>query len=149
MAVVPFTMHLPADLWHAVQAVALHDGDANTAILRALEEYITATRKRPARPRTGQYQKLVKQLSTPVVALKLCARPASTLKLLKLRYVYELVQKSPSDLFQLPNFGHKSLREAKDKLATLGLTVGVTLDVDSYGDAIVATVAANIYATTG
>lgn len=146
MAVVPFTMHLPADLWHAVQAVALHDGDANTAILRALEEYITATRKRPARPRTGQYQKLVKQLSTPVVALKLCARPASTLKLLKLRYVYELVQKAATDFVRLPNLGEKSLREGEEKLATLGLTLGMTLDDDAHNTGVVAAVAANIKA---
>jgi DNA-directed RNA polymerase alpha subunit len=146
MAVVPFTMHLPADLWHAVQAVALHDGDANTVILRALQECITASRKRRSRPRSGQHQKLVKQLSRPVVALKLSARPASTLKLLKLRYVYELVQKAPTDFVRLPNFGEKSLREGEERLATLGLTLGMTLDDDAHNTGVVAAVPANIEA---
>ena len=76
----------------------------------------------------------------------LSARPASTLKMLKVNYVYELVQKSPLDLFRLPNCGEKSLREVKGKLAALGLTLGMTLDYDSYRAAVVATAAANIRA---
>ena len=78
----------------------------------------------------------------------LSARPASTLKMLKVNYVYELVQKSPLDLFRLPNFGEKSLREVKEKLASPGLTLGITLDDDSNKTAAVATVAANIQAAT-
>ena len=34
----PKHLHLPAALWRVVQALAPHDGDANTIILRALEE---------------------------------------------------------------------------------------------------------------
>jgi DNA-directed RNA polymerase alpha subunit len=64
--------------------------------------------------------------------------------MLNIRYVYELVQKSPIDLFRLPNFGEKSLREVKAKLAALGLTLGMTLEDDSYRAAVVATVAANL-----
>ena len=61
-----------------------------------------------------------------------------------LRYVYELIQKSPPDLFRLPNFGEKSLCEVKEKLATLGLTLGMTLEDDAYRTAaVVATVVAN------
>ena len=120
MPTVQVTIHLPTDLWRAVQALAPEEGDANTVILRALEDYITATRKRRGRQRPGKYQKLVKHLSTPVAALHLSARPASALKMLNIRYVYELVQKAPLDLFRLPNFGEKSLREVKAKLATLG-----------------------------
>ena len=145
MPAVQVTMHFPDGLWRAVQALAPHEGDINTVILRALEEYITATGKRNGQ-RSGKYQKLVKALSTPVAALNLSARPASTLKMLNVNYVYELVQKSPLDLFHLPNFGEKSLREVKDKLATLGLTLGMTLEEDAYRAAVVATVAASIKA---
>jgi len=88
-------------------------------------------------------------LSAPAAALNLSARPAFALKRLKVAYVYELVQKSQFDLFRLPNFGQKSLREVEAKLAALGLTLGMTLDDDSYKAAVVATVAANIQATKG
>jgi hypothetical protein len=46
MTVIPLAIHVPENLWHAVQALATHEGDANTVILRALEEYITAMGKR-------------------------------------------------------------------------------------------------------
>lgn len=38
MPVVPLTIHLPAALWQAVQALAPHEGDPTTVILRAVEE---------------------------------------------------------------------------------------------------------------
>jgi len=148
MPVTQVTVHLPDGLWQAVQLLAKDEGDANTVVIRALEEYVTATRKHRGRPRSGKYQKLVKALSTPVAALHLSARPASALKMLNIRYVCELVQKSPLDLFRLPNFGEKSLREVKEKLAGMGLTLGITLDDDSNKTAAVATVAANIQAAT-
>jgi len=55
----------------------------------------------------------------------------------------------PRDLFRLPNFGEKSLREVKARLATLGLTLGMTLEDDAYRAAVVATVAASIRAAKG
>ena len=149
MTMVPLTIHLPDDLWHAVQALAPQEGDTNTVILRAVEEYITASSKHRGRQRPGKYQKLVKNLSLPVADLHLSARPAATLNMLKIRYVYELVQKSRLDLFRVRNFGEKSLREVKAKLATLGLTLGMTLEDDAYRAAVVATVAAHIEATRG
>jgi hypothetical protein len=39
MTVVPATLHLPDDLWHAVQALASQKGDPITVIRRAGEEY--------------------------------------------------------------------------------------------------------------
>jgi len=136
----------PTALWRAVQALASHEGDATTVILRAVEEYVAAAAKRRGR-RSGKYQKLVKALSTPIADLHLSARPASALQMLKIRYVYELVQQSPLDLFRLPNLGQKSLREVRDKLATLGLTLGMTLEDESYRAAVAATVAAKIQGT--
>jgi len=84
-----------------------------------------------------------------VADLHLSARPATALQTLNIKYVYELVQKSPIDLFDLPNFGEKSLREVKAKLAALDLTLGMTLDDESYRAAVVAAVVANIEATRG
>jgi DNA-directed RNA polymerase alpha subunit len=101
------------------------------------------------RQRSGKYQRLVKALSTPVEDLRLSARPASALQMLNIKHVYQLVQKSPMDLFRLPNFGEKSLHEVNEKLATLSLTLGMTLEDDAYRAAVVATVGASIDATRG
>jgi hypothetical protein len=43
----------------------------------------------------------------------------------------------------------KSLREVKEKLAALGLTLGMTLDDDVYSAAVVATVAESLRAREG
>ena len=149
MAVTPLTIHLPGPLWRAVQALAASEGDPNTVILRALEEYVTATQKRRGRHRSGKYRRLVQTLSTPVAALNLSTRAARALRSLKITYVYDLVQTSPSVLCVLPNFGEKSFREVKDKVGILGFTLGMTLDDESYGAAVVATVAASIQAAKG
>jgi hypothetical protein len=42
MTLVPRTIHLPADPWHAVQALAHHEGNPTTVILPAVGEYVTA-----------------------------------------------------------------------------------------------------------
>jgi hypothetical protein len=149
MPAVQVTFHVPADLWRAVQALAPHGGDTTTVILRAVEEYVAATHKRRGRERLGKYRQLVQALSTPVADLHLSARPASALRILNIKYVYELVQKSPMDLFHLPNFGEKSLREVKETLRALGLALGMTLDDESYRAAVVAAVAASIQAMKG
>jgi DNA-directed RNA polymerase alpha subunit len=113
-----------------------------------VEEYVATAAKNQAN-QPGKYRGLVQGLSTPVADLHFSARPASALQSLNIRYVYELVQQSPTDLFKLPNFGNKSLKEIKEKLATLGLTLGMTVEDDSYQAAVVATVAAGIRTTKG
>ena len=65
---------------------------------------------------------------------------------MNIRYIYELVALEPRDLRGRKNLGEKSLREVKGKLATLGLTLGMTLEEDTYRGAVVATVAATIAA---
>ena len=144
--VIETTVRLPDNVRRAVQELVTQEGDANTVVLRVLEEYISNSSRRRGRPRASKYQKLVKALSTPIADLHLSARPASALQMLKIRYVYELVQQSPLDLFRLPNFGEKSLREVKAKLATLALTLGMVLEDDAYRAAVVATVATSIQA---
>ncbi len=128
MPLVQITLRLPATLWLAVQALAPHDGDASTVVLRAVEDYVTATRKRRSRHRPGKHQKLVKALSPPVADLHLSARPATALHVMHIRYVYEPVAKEPRELRMMRNFGERSFREVRDKLAVLGLTLGMTLD---------------------
>jgi DNA-directed RNA polymerase alpha subunit len=84
-----------------------------------------------------------------VAALNLSTRAARALRSLKLTYVYDLVQTPPALLFVLPNFGEKSFREVKDEVGILGFTLGMTLDDESYGAAVVATVAVGIQAAKG
>jgi DNA-directed RNA polymerase alpha subunit len=141
----PMTIHIPEALWRAVQALAPDEGDANTVILRALEECITASAERQGH-RSGKYQKLVQALSTPVADLHLSARPATALHAMNIRFIYELVALEPHELRGRQSFGEKSFREVKGKLATLGLTLGMTLEEDTYRGAVVATVAATIAA---
>jgi DNA-directed RNA polymerase alpha subunit len=145
LSAVPVTIHLPDPLWRAVQALAPHEGDAPTVILRAVEEYV-ATVARTQTHRSGKYRDLVQALSMPVADLKLSARPATALHAMNIRYVYELVALEACDRCGRKNFGEKSFREVKDKLATLGLTLGMTVDDDSYRGAVLATVIASIKA---
>jgi DNA-directed RNA polymerase subunit alpha len=45
-----------------------------------------------------------------------------------IRYVGELVQKTEPEMLRMKNFGRKSLKEIKDTLAKLGLSLGMRLD---------------------
>lgn len=149
MGVTQTTVWLPDDLWRAVQLQARGEGGVNALIIRALEEYLGTLHLTRGRRLPGKYQKLVAALSRPVANLHLSARPAACLRRLGVRYVYELVKMAPLDLRAQRNFGEKSLREVQAKLAALGLSLGMTLDDESYRAAVVATVAANIQATEG
>ncbi len=146
MAVVETTVCLPEELWHAAQRVAACDGDVNTVILRALEEYLTRTHEDQVERRPGKYAALVRNLSTPVEGLHLSARAATCLRMLEIQYVYELVEKTAGELRIQRNFGAESLREVEAKVAALGLTLGMTLDPASYAAAVTATVVASMRA---
>ncbi len=146
MAVVQKIICLPEELWHAAQAWAAYDGDVNTVLLRAVEEYLTRRHEDQVERRPGKYATLVASLSAPVEDLHLSTRAATCLRMLQIRYVYELVERSPLALRMQRNFGPKSLREVEAKLAALGLTLGMALDPASYAAAVTATVVASIRA---
>jgi DNA-directed RNA polymerase alpha subunit len=148
MSVVPITIHVPVTLSRALQALAPREGDPNTVIHRAVEEYVTAASQKQD-CRACKHRDLVQALSAPVADLHLSARPASALHVMNIRYVYELVALEPRDRRARQNFGEESLREVKGKLATLGLTLGMAPEDDSYRAVIVATVAVDIHATKG
>jgi DNA-directed RNA polymerase alpha subunit len=133
-------------MWRTLQCLAAEEGDVNTVILRAVEEYLSRAHRQRTKARPGKYKKLVEALSTPVAALKLSARSATCLQQLNIHYVYELVAKSPRDLQMMSNFGPKSFREVQEILAALGLSLGMELDGPSYSGAVLATVAASIAA---
>jgi DNA-directed RNA polymerase subunit alpha len=67
-------------------------------------------------------------LDRSVGELELSVRSANCLQNANIRYIGELVQRTEADMLKTKNFGRKSLREIKDILAKMGLTLGMTVD---------------------
>lgn len=67
-------------------------------------------------------------LDRAVSEFEFSVRPYNCLQNENIRYVGELVQKTESEMLQLKNFGRKSLREVKEVLTRMGLSLGMTLD---------------------
>jgi len=67
-------------------------------------------------------------LDRSVGELELSVRSANCLQNANIRYIGELVQKTEADMLKTKNFGRKSLREIKDILAKMGLTLGMSVD---------------------
>jgi DNA-directed RNA polymerase alpha subunit len=61
----------------------------------------------------------------PVSTLGLSTRASNCLINAQIKYLGELVAKSPRDLLRLDSFGQTSLQETGEKLALLGLTLGM------------------------
>jgi Bacterial RNA polymerase, alpha chain C terminal domain len=140
------TVWLPDNLWKLVRLQANREGGVNAVIIRALEEYLGSLHRKRGRLNPGKYKRLVASLSLPVAELHLSARPAACLRLLGVQYVYDVVTKTSVDLRIHWNFGEKSLREVQDKLAVLGLTLGMTPDRPSYAAAVTAVLLENLRA---
>ncbi len=66
-------------------------------------------------------------LQRPTTELVLSMRAANCLKNINVKYIWELVQKTEAELLKAPNFGEKSLREIKDVLQEMGLSLGMKL----------------------
>ena len=67
-------------------------------------------------------------LDRSVGELELSVRSANCLQNANIRFIGELVQKTEADMLKTKNFGRKSLREIKDILAKMGLTLGMSVD---------------------
>ncbi len=137
---------LPEEVWKGIEALAIVKGDTGAVIQRAVEEYLFRVHRQRRRGQSATDKKLVTVLSTPVSALDLSARAASTLGQLNIRYVCELVRLDPRDLLLQRNFGRRSLRQIQDRLKALGLSLGMKLDDTTYKGAVLAAVAARIIA---
>ena len=59
--------------------------------------------------------------------LELSVRSANCLKNDNIVYIGDLVQKTEQEMLRTPNFGRKSLNEIKEVLATMGLTLGMSV----------------------
>lgn len=67
-------------------------------------------------------------LDRSVGELELSVRSANCLQNANIRYIGELVQKTEADMLKTKNFGRKSLREIKEILQKMGLTLGMSVD---------------------
>ncbi|MFH0901924.1 MAG: DNA-directed RNA polymerase subunit alpha C-terminal domain-containing protein, partial [Pseudomonadota bacterium] len=55
-------------------------------------------------------------------------RSANCLQNANIKYIGELVQKSEAEMLKTKNFGRKSLKEIKEILAEMGLSLGMKLE---------------------
>lgn len=67
-------------------------------------------------------------LYRPIEELDLSVRAQNCLQHAGLRYVGELVQKTDQEMMKTRNFGRKSLKEIKDVLADMGLSLGMQIE---------------------
>jgi len=67
-------------------------------------------------------------LDRSVDELELSVRSANCLQNANIKYIGELVQKTESEMLKTKNFGRKSLKEIKEILAEMGLSLGMKLD---------------------
>ncbi len=74
---------------------------------------------------------LRKKLSMEIHELELSVRANNCLDSAKIRTVGELVVRTEADLLKIRSFGKTSLREVKRKLAELGLSLGMNVELPS------------------
>src|SRR6202030_3139264 len=75
--------------------------------------------------------KLKKLLGMSVNEIELSVRAANCLNNANITTVGQLAMKTEAEMLKYRNFGKKSLNEIKDKLSTLGLTLGMTFEADT------------------
>jgi DNA-directed RNA polymerase subunit alpha len=75
-----------------------------------------------------EQEKLNENLWRTVDELELSVRSANCLQNANIKYIGELVQKTESEMLKTKNFGRKSLKEIKEILADMGLSLGMKLD---------------------
>jgi DNA-directed RNA polymerase subunit alpha len=82
------------------------------------------------KPMDPQREELRKKLAVSVNEIELSVRAANCLNNANITTVGELAMKTEAEMLKYRNFGKKSLNEIKDKLAELGLSLGLTFDAE-------------------
>jgi DNA-directed RNA polymerase subunit alpha len=77
---------------------------------------------------SAEQEKLNENLDKSVDELELSVRSANCLQNANIRYIGELVQKTEAEMLKTKNFGRKSLKEIKEILAEMGLSLGMKLE---------------------
>ncbi len=60
--------------------------------------------------------------------LNLSVRSANCLQNANIKYIGDLVQKTETEMLKMKNFGKKSLKEIKEILAEMGLSLGMNVE---------------------
>ena len=113
---------------------AVRPDDAVAFAAKILKEQLTIfiNFEESAEPRRGaaseEQEKLNENLWRTVDELELSVRSANCLQNANIKYIGELVQKTESEMLKTKNFGRKSLKEIKEILAEMGLSLGMKLD---------------------
>jgi DNA-directed RNA polymerase subunit alpha len=79
-------------------------------------------------PVTEEPDPLNANLFKSVDDLELSVRSANCLQNANIRFIGELAQRTEAEMLKTKNFGRKSLNEIKETLASLGLSLGMTID---------------------
>jgi len=85
----------------------------------------------------AEREELRRKLAMSVNEIELSVRAANCLNNANLTTVGQLAQKTEAEMLKYRNFGKKSLNEIKQKLAELGLTLGMKFDPDLLDSATV------------
>ena len=75
-----------------------------------------------------EQRRLSENLSRAVDELELSVRSANCLQNANIRYIGQLVQRTEAEMLKTKNFGRKSLKEIKEILHSMGLSLGMKLD---------------------
>ena len=76
----------------------------------------------------GDDEPLNENLFRSVEELELSVRSANCLQNANITLIGELVQRSEQDMLKTKNFGRKSLKEIKEILQNMGLSLGMKID---------------------
>ena len=79
-------------------------------------------------PVSEEQSKLNENLDKSVEELELSVRSANCLQNANIRYIGELVQRSEAEMLKTKNFGRKSLKEIKEILAEMNLSLKIKLE---------------------
>ncbi len=78
--------------------------------------------------RNVEQERMVESLMRSVDELELSVRSANCLENANIKTIGELVQKTEAEMLKTKNFGRKSLKEIKDILVEMGLSLGMKLE---------------------
>ncbi len=81
-----------------------------------------------AAPQQSESDKLNEYLWRSVDELELSVRSANCLQNANIHYIGDLVQRTEAEMLKTKNFGRKSLKEIKEILAQMGLSLGMKID---------------------
>ncbi|MFN7130438.1 MAG: DNA-directed RNA polymerase subunit alpha [Myxococcales bacterium] len=113
---------------------AVHPADAVAYAAKILKEQVNVfinfdETEEPVAVETPRSEpKLNENLFRSVDELELSVRSANCLQQANIKTIGDLVQKTEAEMLKTKNFGRKSLKEIKEILAEMGLSLGMKLD---------------------